>query len=94
MQTEEKYDHEIQISRPTEVLIFFLNFIPLTDLLFPHRLIKFEVINIENIVENILATDISIKSLKIAKANAQEHKVSKIKFKNLTTSSDIYFLIS
>ncbi len=44
MQTEEEYDHEIQISRPTEVLIFFLNFIPLTDLLFPHRLIKFEVI--------------------------------------------------
>ena len=44
MQTEGEYDHEIQISRPTEVVVFFLNFIPLTDLLFPHRLIKFEVL--------------------------------------------------
>tara|TARA_B100001173_G_scaffold242775_1_gene212745 strand:- start:18 stop:644 length:627 start_codon:yes stop_codon:yes gene_type:complete len=44
MQTEGDYDHEIQISRPTEVIVFFLNFIPLTDLLFPHRLIKFEVL--------------------------------------------------
>ena len=44
MQTHGEYDHEIQVSRPTEVFVFFLNYIPLTDLLFPHKLIKFEVI--------------------------------------------------
>ena len=44
LQTEDEYDHEIQISRPTDLLAFFLNFIPFTDLLFPHRLIKYEVL--------------------------------------------------
>ena len=44
LQTEDDYDHEIQVSRPTELIAFFLNFIPLTDLLFPHKLIKYEVI--------------------------------------------------
>ncbi len=44
LQTEGEYDHEIQISRPTELFWFFLNYIPLSDLLFPHRLIKFEVL--------------------------------------------------
>ena len=43
LQTKDDYDHEIQISRPTDLIAFFLNFIPFTDLLFPHRLIKFEV---------------------------------------------------
>ena len=44
LQTEEDYDHEIQVSRPTELFWFFLNYIPLTDLLLPHRLLKFEVL--------------------------------------------------
>ena len=44
LQTEDDYDHEIQVSRPVELIAFFLNFIPLTDLLYPHKLIKFEVI--------------------------------------------------
>lgn len=43
LQTKDKYDHEIQVSRPTDLFAFFLNFIPFTDLLFPQRLIKFEV---------------------------------------------------
>ena len=44
MQTKGEYDYEIQVSRPTELFWFFLNYIPLTDLLFPHRLIKYEVL--------------------------------------------------
>ena len=44
LQTEKDYDHEIQVSRPTELVWFFLNFIPFSDLLFPHRLLKFEVL--------------------------------------------------
>ena len=44
LQTKDDYDHEIQVSRPTDLIAFFLNFIPFTDLLFPHRLIKYEVI--------------------------------------------------
>ena len=44
LQTEGDYDHEIQVSRPTELIWFFFNFIPFADLLYPHRLIKFEVI--------------------------------------------------
>ena len=44
LQTEGDYDHEIQISRPTELFWFFLNYIPFTDLLYPHRLIKYEVL--------------------------------------------------
>ena len=43
MQTEGDYDHEIQISRPTELIWFFMNFVPFSDLLYPHRLLKFEV---------------------------------------------------
>ena len=43
LQTKNDYDHEIQVSRPTDLIAFFLNFIPFTDLLFPHRLIKYEV---------------------------------------------------
>ena len=42
---EGEYDHEIQISRPTEVVVFFLNFIPLTDLLFPLRLPAHTLLN-------------------------------------------------
>ena len=44
LQTKDDYDHEIQISRPTDLIAFFLNFIPFSDLLFLHRLIKYEVI--------------------------------------------------
>ena len=44
LQTEDDYDHEIQVSRPIELFSFFLNFVPLTDLIFPHKLIKYEVI--------------------------------------------------
>ena len=44
LQTEGDYDHEIQVSRPTELLWFFLNYIPFSALLYPHRLIKFEVL--------------------------------------------------
>ena len=44
LQTEDGYDHEIQVSRPIELFSFFLNFVPLTDLIFPHKLIKYEVI--------------------------------------------------
>jgi fatty acid desaturase len=44
LQTKDDYDHEIQVSRPTDLIAFFLNYIPFTDLLFPHRLIKYEVI--------------------------------------------------
>ena len=43
-QTKDDYDHEIQITRPTELLAFFLNFIPFADLLFPHKLLKYEII--------------------------------------------------
>ena len=44
LQTKDDYDHEIQVSRPTDLIAFFLNYIPFTDLLFPQRLIKYEVI--------------------------------------------------
>ena len=44
LQTQDDYDHEIQISRPTELFYFFLNYIPFSDLLFPHKLIKYEVL--------------------------------------------------
>ena len=44
LQTEDEYDHEIQVSRPTELFWFFLNYLPFTDLLYPHKLIKFEVL--------------------------------------------------
>ncbi len=44
LQTEDDYDHEIQVSRPTELIWFFLNYIPFTALLYPLRLIKFEVL--------------------------------------------------
>ena len=44
LQTKDDYDHEIQVSRPTELVWFFLNFVPFSDLLFPHRLLKFEVL--------------------------------------------------
>jgi len=37
LQTEEEYDHEIEVSRPTHLLKFFLKFIPLTDLFFIHQ---------------------------------------------------------
>jgi hypothetical protein len=35
-----RYKYQDQLS----FLLFFLNYIPLTDLLFPHKLIKYEVI--------------------------------------------------
>ena len=44
LQTKDIYDHEIQVSRPTDLIAFFLNFIPFSDLLFPKRLIKYEVL--------------------------------------------------
>ena len=44
LQTKDDYDHEIQVTRPTDLVAFFLNFIPFTDLLFPHRLLKYEVL--------------------------------------------------
>jgi len=44
LQTKDDYDHEIQITRPTDLIAFYLNFIPFADLLFPHKLIKYEVI--------------------------------------------------
>ena len=37
LQTEGEYDHEIEIARPTDLLRFFLKFIPLTDLLYIHQ---------------------------------------------------------
>lgn len=37
LRTEGEYDHEIEISRPTDLLKFFLNFIPLTGLIYIHR---------------------------------------------------------
>ncbi len=43
LQTEGEYDHEIQISRPTELMNFFLNFIPFSDLIYPHKLLKYEI---------------------------------------------------
>ncbi len=43
-QTKDDYDYEIQVSRPTEVITFFINFIPFGDLLFPHKLFKYEVL--------------------------------------------------
>ena len=44
LQTKDDYDYEIQVSRPTELIWFFLNFIPFSDLLYPRRLLKFEII--------------------------------------------------
>ena len=44
LQTEGDYDHEIQVSRPTELIWFFLNYVPFTALLYPHQLTKFEVL--------------------------------------------------
>ena len=35
---------KFKFPRPTDLIAFFLNFIPFTDLLFPHRLIKYEVL--------------------------------------------------
>ena len=37
LQTEEEYDHEIEVSRPTDLIRFFLKFIPLTDLFYIHQ---------------------------------------------------------
>tara|TARA_B100000941_G_scaffold124098_1_gene87705 strand:- start:138 stop:1127 length:990 start_codon:yes stop_codon:yes gene_type:complete len=37
LQTEGEYDHEIEVSRPTDLIRFFLKFIPLTDLIYIHQ---------------------------------------------------------
>ena len=37
LQTEGEYDHEIEVSRPTDLIRFFLKFIPLTDLFYIHQ---------------------------------------------------------
>jgi len=37
LQTEGEYDHEIEVSRPTHLIKFFLKFIPMSDLLFIHQ---------------------------------------------------------
>ena len=37
LQTEGDYDHEIEVTRPTDLLKFFLKFIPLTDLFYIHQ---------------------------------------------------------
>jgi fatty acid desaturase len=37
LHTEGEYDHEIEVSRPTDLLKFFLKFIPLTDLIYIHQ---------------------------------------------------------
>ena len=37
LQTEGEYDHEIEVSRPTDLLKFFLKFIPLSDIFFIHQ---------------------------------------------------------
>ena len=44
LQTKDYYDYEIQVSRPTELIWFFLNFVPFSDFLYPSRLLKFEII--------------------------------------------------
>ena len=37
LQTEGEYDHEIEVSRPTDLIRFFLKFVPLTDLFYIHQ---------------------------------------------------------
>ncbi len=37
LQTEGEYDHEIEVSRPTDLIRFFLKFIPLTDFFYIHQ---------------------------------------------------------
>ena len=37
LKTQDQYDHEIEVSRPTDLLKFFLKFIPLTDFFYIHQ---------------------------------------------------------
>jgi len=37
LQTEDLYDHEIEVKRPTDLFRFFLKFIPLTDFIYIHQ---------------------------------------------------------
>lgn len=37
LKTQDQYDHEIEVARPTDLLKFFLKFIPLTDFFYIHQ---------------------------------------------------------
>ena len=37
LKTQDQYDHEIEVSRPTDLLKFFLKFIPLSDFFYIHQ---------------------------------------------------------
>ena len=37
LKTQDQYDHEIEVSRPTDLFKFFLKFIPLTDFFYIHQ---------------------------------------------------------
>ena len=44
LQTKDDYDYENQISRPTDLIWFFINFLPFSDFLYPHKTLKFEIL--------------------------------------------------
>tara|TARA_B100000674_G_scaffold465444_1_gene448393 strand:+ start:159 stop:1130 length:972 start_codon:yes stop_codon:yes gene_type:complete len=44
LQTHDDYDHEIQLTRPTDLIYFFLQFIPLGQLIYPHKTLQAEII--------------------------------------------------
>ncbi|MDC3322298.1 fatty acid desaturase, partial [Alphaproteobacteria bacterium] len=44
LQTHDDYDFEIQVERPTDLIHFFIQFIPFGQLLYPHKTLQAEVI--------------------------------------------------
>ena len=44
LQTQEAYDYEIQLTRPTDLIYLFVQFIPFGQLLYPHKTLQAEVI--------------------------------------------------
>lgn len=44
LQTHDEYDFEIQLTRPTDLIYFFCQFIPFAQLLYPHKTLQTEII--------------------------------------------------
>ena len=44
LQTHGDYDHEIQLTRPTDLIHFFCQFIPFGQLIYPHKTLQFEIV--------------------------------------------------
>jgi|TARA_B110000438_G_scaffold93570_1_gene93049 fatty acid desaturase len=69
LQTEGEYDHEIEVTRPTDLIRFFLKFIPLTDLFYIHQS---SFVNITKLAFGIMSA-----SNKITAPKDQQKKITR-----------------